>query len=242
MYHEKAFAIIKRIFSTKVIGWILFIFLTSIISIKGYGQNIHNVYSASDQFISISKENYFNKSYALVIGVGDYKGAWDKLEPAVFDAKKVTNFLINDAGFDYVVTLTNEAASKENIRRFMETTIPSKIRENDRFLFYFSGHGTQRELPDGKVRGYLPMCNSGKETWDTMISMKEIEQWRKNLAKAKHILFIFDCCFSGLAGFVSKGNEPEIRKLLLKDYSKKAHECITAGTKDERSFVSITIQ
>ena len=81
----------------------------------------------------------------------------------------------------------------------METVFPLYINDNDRFLFYFSGHGTQRTINNKKICVYLPMCDSNEQEWDSMISMGEIEQWRENLASAKHILFIFDCCFSGLA-------------------------------------------
>ncbi len=37
----------------------------------------------------------------------------------------------------------------------MEEILPDLVKENDRFLFYYSGHGTTRKLGETK-RGYLP--------------------------------------------------------------------------------------
>lgn len=61
----------------------------------------------------------YNKSYALVIGISEYTPAWWTLEAPVVDATRIRDFLIHDAGFDYVVTLTNRRATKERITKLM---------------------------------------------------------------------------------------------------------------------------
>ncbi|MFC1718884.1 hypothetical protein ACFL6S_34855, partial [Candidatus Poribacteria bacterium] len=71
---------------------------------------------------------------------------------------------------------------------------------------------------------YLPMLDSGKETWANMISMDDIEQWDRNIGHAEQVLFVLDCCFSGLAGIQSKGDP---KKLYLEDLSKRGHHLIT---------------
>ena len=186
-------------------------------------------------FSKLFQRGTFNKSYAIVIGLSDYSGEWAPLESPYYDALKVRDYLIDKAGFDYVVTLTNREATKDAINKYMEETLPDMIGDKDRFLFYYSGHGTQRELGD-RVRGYLPTLDSGKQTWGDMISMDDIERWDENVHKAKQVLFVLDSCFSGAAGVQTKGKG---QKLYLDDLSKYGHHLITAGTKDQESYGSM---
>jgi hypothetical protein len=79
----------------------------------------------------------FDKSYALVIGVGNYK-SFPRLDAPSLDAIRVRNFLRDEVGFDYITNLTDERATRERIEKLMEDTFPSLINSNDRFLFYFS--------------------------------------------------------------------------------------------------------
>lgn len=176
-----------------------------------------------------------NKSYAIVIGLSDYVGGWPALESPFNDALRMKEFLINQAEFDVVITLTNAEASLTNITKYMEEIIPKLIKDTDRFLFYFSGHGTQRRL-GSRFRGCLPMLKSGKSTWSDMISMDDIERWNENIQGAKHTLFVLDCCFSGLAGYQKKTSAKE---LYIKDLARYGHHLITAGTADQTSFGSL---
>jgi len=187
-------------------------------------------------YSSLFKRNDFNKSYALVIGIGEYKKGWPRLESPYYDAIRVRDFLIKEADFDYVVTLTNEKATKEKINTLMEETFPKLLGKKDRFIFYYSGHGTQRKI-DGTPLGYLPLANSGKETYGNMISMKEIERWDDVIRPTKHVLFILDCCFSGLAGQQPKSVIEDKRLERLSQYS---HFLITAGTENEKSIASLS--
>jgi uncharacterized caspase-like protein len=82
----------------------------------------------------------------------------------------------------------------------MEDIFPSLIKPNDRFIFYFSGHGQTRAMTFGK-RGYLVLSNSERDHWDTMIDMPRVSEWAQNVDNAKHTLFLIDACFSGLAAF-----------------------------------------
>ncbi|MBM3237532.1 caspase family protein [Candidatus Poribacteria bacterium] len=220
-----------------------------------YKRDIHEIYQRKDKrtwgekfddwlktdqsiwekFSKRFKGKAFNKSYALVIGLSNYSGGWGTLESPYYDALRVRNYLINEAEFDYVVTLTNREATKEVIGKYMEETFPEMIEEKDKFLFYYSGHGTQKKLPSGNPRGYLPMLVSEKESWSDMISMDEIEGWVKGIS-AKHQLFVLDCCFSGLAGIQAAGS-PE--KLYLEDLSQPGHYLITAGAENQNSYGSV---
>ncbi len=141
--------------------------------------NIDEVYQKKDSrtfgdiYSWIFNKKIFNKSYALVIGVGDYANGWPTLEAPYYDARRVRDFLINDEGFDYVVTITNNKATKNKINILMEETFPELLKENDRFLFYFSGHGTQRIVGES-VFGYLVLQTCGLDSYADMITMEEI--------------------------------------------------------------------
>ena len=75
----------------------------------------------------------FGKTYAVVIGIEKYS-KFRALEGPASDAIKVSNFLKNEALFDYVITLTDEKATKDRINSIMDNEIPGLIRPGDRFF------------------------------------------------------------------------------------------------------------
>lgn len=189
-----------------------------------------------DSEISILNQIGFNKSYAIVIGIGDYiDSSWPKLESPVHDAIRVRDYLINSAEFDYVVTLTNGSATKDRIEELMVEKFPAMLTTRDRFLFYFSGHGTQRTIK-GSTFGYLVMRGSSNKSYGNMISMQDIEKWDSLIHPTKHVLFILDTCFSGLAGFQTKS---PFKKKTIERLSQYSHYLITAGSADEESVASL---
>ncbi|MBN2092240.1 DUF1566 domain-containing protein [candidate division KSB1 bacterium] len=177
----------------------------------------------------------FNKSYALVIGIGDYQKDWPDLEASSRDAERIRDFLIQDEGFDYVITLTNSKATKQKINKLMEETFPKILGEKDRFFFYLSGHGTQR-IKGEIISGYLVLSNCGKEDYAEMISMDDISRWDRWLYQTRHVLFMLDCCFSGLAG---QQHKAALIDKKLERLSQYAHHLITAGTANESSVASL---
>jgi hypothetical protein len=177
----------------------------------------------------------FRRSAALVIGVGTYDKL-TRLEAPTVDADRVRGFLIDGAGFDYVVTLKDGRANLDLIRCLMDTAFPTLLGPNDRFLFYFSGHGMERQI-GGRTIGYLPLKSSNPTAYHTMIGMDLVEQWSGFLANTRHTLFVLDACFSGLAGQQWKSDEITLKRLeLLKGPS---HYLITAGSAKQESVASL---
>jgi uncharacterized caspase-like protein len=146
------------------------------------------------------------KSVAVVIGISNYigerQGGYPALPTARYDADKMVRFLIQDAGFDTVYVLTDEYATKEKIDRLMTDTIPNVVGQRDRFLFYWSGHGDQRQFGD-RMFGFLPLANSRSNEFYAMVSMQDLERWDGYL-QSRHALFVLDSCLSGLAGVERK--------------------------------------
>jgi len=212
------------------------------VSCQDWKGNIEDVYKRPDNkkwgdiFSWAFDRKEFRKSYALVIGVGDYKEkGLQSLESPYHDARRVSDFLINEAGFDYVVTLTNSKATRQKINEWMVEKFPEKLTDEDKFLFYFSGHGTQRNI-NGLPFGYLVLNDCGLKSYANMIAMDDVERWDRLLFSTRHILFILDCCFSGLAGTQRKS--PLMNKKISR-LSQYGHHLITAGTANEQSLSSL---
>jgi Caspase domain len=186
-----------------------------------------------DFFQKVFNRTGFGKSYAVVIGIGNYTN-YQPLDAPAHDAIKFRDFLKYDAGFDYIVTLTDDKASKARIEALMEETIPSLIKPGDRVLFYFSGHGATRKLSIGNKRGYLILSDSGTNAWDTMIDMPRLMEWAQNVDSAQHVLFVIDACFSGLAAYQVKTGD--ITANTIGRLSQRAHHIVTAGIEDEESY------
>jgi TPR repeat protein len=187
----------------------------------------------ADSVVRFFQQSGFGKSYAVVIGVGDYDKL-PKLQAPPNDALRVRDFLRDQAGFDYIVTLTDEKATAERIGRLMERELPKRLGPDDRFLFYFSGHGVTRALPDDR-RGYLVLKDAGGfDEWDRMIGMPRLSEWAQNVSKARHTLFVLDACSSGLAAGQPKGDRT--RDQTIKRLSQPGHHLITAGVDQEESY------
>lgn len=185
-------------------------------------------------FESLFTRKPFGKSFALVIGVSEYEGHFPPLATTRNDPIRMRDFLVDQAGFDFVITLQNARASKRLIETLMIDTLPKLIGDNDRFLFYFSGHGTTRTIQGAGKVGYLPLTKSGNLN-SQMLSMQHVHEWNRLLHPVKQVLFLLDSCFSGLAGIQSmgKGTNQAIERLAA-----RSHQLITAGTEGQQTIAS----
>jgi tetratricopeptide (TPR) repeat protein len=171
----------------------------------------------------------FGKSYALIVGVGDYDD-YTKLSAPAADAEQVRNFLRDEAQFDRIITLTDDKATRSRIESLMDSILPQLVQSNDRFLF-----GITRKLAASK-RGYLILKSSNKNSWDEMIDMPRIREWSENFGDARHVLFVLDACFSGLAAAERKvGFDP--KNQTIQRLMQPASHIITAGVEGEESFI-----
>ena len=177
------------------------------------------------------------RSIAVIVAVGDYRAGWPPLEAPARDAERVRDFLVEEAEFDRVYTFVDEEATYEALRKLMLEELPGQVGSDDRLLFYFSGHGTQRRLYGDRVVGYLPLQASSREGWSSMIAMDDLERWWDASSHARQSLFILDACFSGL-GLQSKSGD--LRQRTLGELGRRGHHIFTAGTEDQESYASIS--
>jgi len=190
------------------------------IEIEGYESNSRKLSKLYDHMV------------AVVIGIDNYSN-FSSLEYAVNDAKSVCE-QISKMGFDNIIPIYNKEATRARIMRVLSDELPGRLGENDGLLVYFAGHGLTEELPGNGQEGYIAPVDIDRNNYrGTSISMTSIHQMIKNY-KAKHILFVFDSCYSGL-GLKRSGGSMEIGKRFIESVSqKKATQIITAGGKNEK--------
>ena len=146
------------------------------------------------------QQNLKGKQYALVVGINDYNYV-SQLNYAINDARAMANLLRDMYGFEEVIQLTSPSeTTRGKILEAMDK-LAAKLTEQDRFLFYFSGHGKDLEGFGGKKTGYLiPIDGHPNKLGATCISMQTIREYATTIFKSKHVLFLIDSCFSGLIG------------------------------------------
>ena len=185
--------------------------------------------------LAVTTEDIYDNSWALIIGIDEYENVHN-LQYAVKDAESMQAILIENFEFpkENVKLLINDQATYQNIRRqFSE--ISKSAEENDRVLIFFSGHGETAVLPEGGEKGYLiPHEGDLDDLYLTAISMDDLKQTAL-MSKAKHILYLVDACYSGLATVGSKSLDAHTTPNYIEKITRnKARQIITAGGRGEQ--------
>jgi len=213
-----------------------FLMCNDIINIKSVNINELKSQKENNQ-VFLNREDIYNNSWAVIIGIDNYENL-SNLDYAVADAEAVKNMLINK--FDYpennVKLLLNEEANKANIVNVI-SDVSLKAGENDRILVFYAGHGETMPLPEGGEMGYLvPIDGNQDNLFASAIPMDDLKRL-SNMSKAKHMLFLVDACYGGLAAVGSRGLEPaKTPNYIEKITNIKSRQIITAGGKDEKVF------
>jgi hypothetical protein len=184
----------------------------------------------------VSVQSLYSKSWALVIGIDDYGSQFPRLGNAVNDAREVGDMLEHVYGFDEVHRLFNVQASQATIRQWLFDTVREGSGPNDRLIFFFAGHGTSLRS-FGHPYGYLIPQDARDGKYYTYLDMEELRR-ACGLIAAKHILFILDCCFSGIAAVTARSMGPDRPTIVDDTYlqsvtKRRAWQVLTAGASDE---------
>ena len=181
------------LFVVLLCGALIFISTTELFSQTSRGMKI-TVRTNAGEHIKL-----YNASYALVIGNGNYTNGWDPLPGALQDVKEVAETL-KTHGFN--VTLKTELTTDEFNEAFLTFVLEHGADENNRLLFYYAGHGYTLPLANEQERGYLVMVDAPEPDTDKLgfvrgsINMETLVGESKAI-RARHVLFLFDSCFSG---------------------------------------------
>ena len=164
----------------------------------------------------------YKRSFALIIGIDRYENpSWVSLSNAINDARAIAKEL-SSRNFD-VTLKTNLTSSK--LKQAIEDFIYEKGRFADARLFiWYAGHG---HTINGE--GYLVPSDApspDKEDWKfrrKALSLREFGRYMRE-ARSKHVLTIFDSCFSGTVFDSARSKPPSSITL--------------ATTKNVRQFIS----
>ncbi len=145
--------------------------------------------------LNVSKERsemIIGDYFALIIGIDDYSGTWTPLNNAVRDAKAIQEMLESKYKFEYIRTLYNRLATRQEIIRQLEW-LARTVTEDDNVFIYYSGHG---EFKKEYNKGYWVPVDATEESTYQYVSNNDLQTFLSAI-KSKHTLLISDACFSG---------------------------------------------
>jgi uncharacterized caspase-like protein len=175
------------------------------------------------------KKKYTN-SRALVIGINKYKHT-SPLSFAVNDAEGFKNTLIDTLGFEEknITLLLDDAATKSAIFTNYMRLAREDVELDERVIVFFAGHGHTQSGHRGEV-GFLVPSDANMDDLATLIRWKDLTEY-SDLIKAKHMLFIMDACYGGLAltRSVQAGSARFLNDMLLR----RSRQVLTAGKANE---------
>jgi hypothetical protein len=171
----------------------------------------------------------YSASHALIVGINNYQHA-SPLGYATNDAKAIAQLLIDEFAFDNknVLLLADADATKAHIMEsFLSLVCKSDI--NDRIVFFFAGHGHTVTGHRGEV-GFLVPWDGEPQSLPTLIRWDELTR-NAELIPAKHMLFVMDACYGGLA--ITRSLAPGSMRFLKNMLSRYARQVVTAGKANE---------
>jgi hypothetical protein len=172
----------------------------------------------------------YSTSYALVIGINDYLHA-APLGYAINDAKAVAKLLLDDFEFPKkkITLLLDKSASRTKILKKFMSFASDSIDENDRVFVFFAGHGYTTKSQRSDV-GFLVPYDGEINDFSTLIRWDELTR-NADLIPAKHILFVMDACYGGLA--ITRALQPGSMRFLKDMLLRSSRQVLTAGKANE---------
>ncbi len=175
-------------------------------------------------------KTHYTNSRALVVGIDKYVNA-SPLSYAVSDAREIRELLANELGFpsSNITYLADEDATKTNIIRAYFSFAKDDVDIDERLFVFYAGHGHTRTGSRGEI-GYLVPYDADIDDLSTLIRWDELTQ-NAELIRAKHILFIMDACYGGLA--LTRNSQPGSTRFLKDMMLRHSRQVLTAGKADE---------
>jgi uncharacterized caspase-like protein len=178
----------------------------------------------------------YRESHALVIGVSFYTSGWPPLSGVRADVKAVTKAL-EKQGFDVTVV---ENPNKQELETALENFILTYgLNPGNRLIIYFAGHGYTHKPsyaaddPEEWI-GYIVARDAPRPSSDLSdffrhaISMQQVANLALQI-ESKHVLFMFDSCFSGSVFSLSRAVPQDIQERT----AKPVRQFITSGSADQ---------
>jgi hypothetical protein len=175
-------------------------------------------------------KTHYTNSRALIIGIDKYTHA-SPLSYAVSDASDVGKLLVDELSFPLpnVTYLTDADATKEKILRAYLRYAADDIDIDERLLVFYAGHGHTKTGSRGEI-GYLVPFDADVSDLSTLIRWDDLTR-NAELIRAKHVLFIMDACYGGLA--LTRNLQPGSTRFLKDMLLRHSRQVLTAGKADE---------
>ena len=172
----------------------------------------------------------YDASWALVVGINNYRIA-PPLGYATQDAEAFAEILTTSFAFppDKVTVLVNDQATRQGILSSFLRFTDASIGSDDRIVVFFAGHGCTRTGKRGEV-GFLVPVDGDADDLNTLIRWDELTR-NAELIQAKHLLFIMDACYGGLA--IHRNTPPGSARFLKDMLQRYSRQVLTAGKADE---------
>ncbi len=185
----------------------------------------------------------YDKSWAVVIGINHYDH-FNGLERANLDAAGMAELLINKLAFPkenvFVVLdpppdelssdvkIHSRYATKRVIEDLIMDRLPREAKVDDRVLIFYAGHGERRPVPEARLDniGYLVPSDAQPDKWHTFIEWDAIMR-AGDYCPAKHMFYLLDACYSGIAASRAILNASKFTEDMLKA---RVRQVLTAGT------------
>ena len=185
----------------------------------------------------------YKASYALIVGISDYTGGWPRLPGVKPDVREVKQVL-EKRGF-YVV-VAEDLRQEEFERTYRDFILRYGLDPDNRLLFYFAGHGftirpvQSRTDPAGWLGvlvardAPLPGEEPSADFRGHSLSIERFASMAREMT-AKHVLFVFDSCFSGARGFALSVPTPaELTSPITQQTAEFVRQFISSGTADQQ--------
>jgi len=173
----------------------------------------------------------YRASYALVVGNGSYTNGWHPLPGALQDVQEVAAILEKQG---FAVTLKTNLTKSKFDSVFADFVYTQGRDPDDRLLFYYAGHGYTREMTTGEQLGYLVMVDAPEAEDFRSFSLHSVDMvsivTQAKMIEAKHVLFMFDSCFSGTV--LNQRNSISL-SAISESISQPVRQFITAGSANE---------
>ena len=179
----------------------------------------------------------YSSSHALVIGIDKYV-SWDRLNNAENDAVAVAAALRRHG---FLVTPKLNLKYDDLAREIRHFLLTAGSDPDARLLIWFAGHGHTVKREQGN-RGYIVAADAPKPGSDTApnpeflskaLSMAQIVDWMDE-SSARHVLAIFDSCFSGTVLTTRSSSELNVPPSIRFETAGKSRQVITSGDADQK--------
>jgi hypothetical protein len=168
----------------------------------------------------------FNKGIALLVGVANYKHL-HPLPNVRNDLARMRDYLLIQEEFDDVYVLQDQDVTSGAVTNLMFGYFAhvENLGAEDRFLFYYSGHGSNQT---GVGQMQFSQADSQRYDADANLPVSSWKDWGRTI-HAKQALFLFDAC--ALGAQIEKGGRSESDADLLRTLSQDKARIAFAATR-----------